>query len=376
MPVYSWRRRPTKHFGDVWVPYAEVEIQQTDGHFQALALQVDSGAVVSLLRRSVADVLGVDLESGRRIELGSVGGGRTNAYVHEIPSRFGDGVEKTVAYAIAEIENVPNLLGRHVVFDELQVDFDASLEETRISAPWLDRQQRRIFRFLLATQNHILARWSENPLPGRADEAANILMRRGRQLFTALVGLLKLHRAYACPPLLRSLLETQLQLEFLLEDPNSRAEAYLDFEHITRYKQFRALVKAPPGTIGYDVANAPQRKSGEPALKREYDRVRHAFIRGNKSNRTWDNWYCMTTADMAKHLGRLPEYRLWYKACSAWAHGDPSASRREYLFRDNVALTQSICWCARMQLHIADAKKIVLTGEQFEFLKKCEAGVN
>ncbi len=57
MPVYSWRRRPTKHFGDVWVPYAEVEIQKTDKQFQAFALQVDSGAVVSLLRRSVADVL-------------------------------------------------------------------------------------------------------------------------------------------------------------------------------------------------------------------------------------------------------------------------------------------------------------------------------
>ncbi len=140
MPVYSWRRRPTKHFGEVWVPYAEVELKQADGHFQAFALQIDSGAVVSLLRRSVAGVLGIDLESGRRIDLASVGGGRTNAYVHEIPSRFGDGIEVTVPYAIAEIENVPNLLGRRVVFDELQVDFDPSLKETRIVAPWLEHR--------------------------------------------------------------------------------------------------------------------------------------------------------------------------------------------------------------------------------------------
>lgn len=375
MPVYSWRRRPTKHFGDVWVPYAEVEIQQTDGNFQAFALQIDSGAVVSLLRRSVADVLGVDLESGRRIELGSVGGGRTNAYVHEIRSRFGDGVEITVPYAIAEIENVPNLLGRCAVFDELQVDFDASLEETRIAAPWLDRQQRRIFRFLLATQNHILARWNTNPLPGRADDAAQMFMRRGDQLLAAVVGLLKLHRAFACPPLLRSFLEISMQLEFLLQNPEAHATKYLDFEHVTRWKQFQALDKAPSGTIGHDVANDPRRENGEAALKQQYDRVRQQFT-GKGKKKPWGNWYCMTVFQLARHLERLPEYRLWYMACSAWAHGDPSATRREHLFRDNVALVQSICYCARMQLHIADAKKIVLTSEQHTFLKNCEAGVN
>ena len=43
MPVYSWRRRPTKHFGEVCVPYAEVELKQADGRFQAFALQIDSG---------------------------------------------------------------------------------------------------------------------------------------------------------------------------------------------------------------------------------------------------------------------------------------------------------------------------------------------
>lgn len=74
MPVHKWRRRPSRHFGDVWVPFAQIEIQRADGMFQALALQIDSGAVVSLLRRSMADLLGLDFESGRRIEVSSVGG--------------------------------------------------------------------------------------------------------------------------------------------------------------------------------------------------------------------------------------------------------------------------------------------------------------
>ena len=74
MPEYSWRRRPTKRCGDVWVPYAQVEIRRTDGRFQAFVVQIDSGAVVSLLRRSVADLLGLDLQSGRKIDLAAVGG--------------------------------------------------------------------------------------------------------------------------------------------------------------------------------------------------------------------------------------------------------------------------------------------------------------
>ena len=63
MTVHKWRRRPTKYFGEVFVPFAHIEIESSDGRFQAFALQLDSGTVVSLLRRSVADLLGVDLKA-------------------------------------------------------------------------------------------------------------------------------------------------------------------------------------------------------------------------------------------------------------------------------------------------------------------------
>ena len=74
MPVWKWRRRPTRNFGDVWVPFAHIEIQTAEGRFQSFALQVDSGAMVSLLRRSVADLLGIQLEQGREIQLSGVVG--------------------------------------------------------------------------------------------------------------------------------------------------------------------------------------------------------------------------------------------------------------------------------------------------------------
>lgn len=76
MSFHKWRRLPTKHFGEVWVPLAHIQLQANDGKLHALALQIDSGAVVSLLSRSVADLLKLDLESGDRVELSSVGAPR------------------------------------------------------------------------------------------------------------------------------------------------------------------------------------------------------------------------------------------------------------------------------------------------------------
>jgi hypothetical protein len=375
MPEYSWRRRATTHFGVVWVPYAEVGIQRSNGRFQAFALQVDSGAVVSLLRRSVAELLGIELESGRKIELATIGGGKTRAHVHELLSRFDDGMQLTVPYAIADTEDVPNLLGRRGVFDVLQVDFDASLEQTRVTGAWLDENGRRIWRFLLETDRYILdrKRWSSHRLPGRADEAAGVLVRRGAQVMTAIAGLLKLHRGFECPPLIRSLLELSMQLEFLLKDPTSRAEQYLDFEHITKYEQVQALVKAPVGTIARRIAYSPDRLSGEPRLKRNYDRVRARFARGK--SQTWPSWHCMTVHDLAKEVSRLPEYKFWYKMSSGWMHGDPFQSREHQLLKPPAVLIASICYYARMLLQIAEAKKIVLTNEQYEVLRECEQGV-
>ncbi len=373
MPVYSWRRRSTKHFGAVWVPYAEVEIQGQDNRFQAFAIQVDSGAVVSLLRRSVAELLQIELESGRKVNLAAIAGGKTLAYVHELQTRFGDGIELSVPFAIAETESVPNLLGRHAVFDRLQVDFDASLQETRITPPWLSSDDARIWRLLAETEQHILGRWSDSPLPGRADEAAGRFIRRGAQVLAAIAGLLKLHRGFACPPLIRSLLEASIQCEYLLQDPEARAEQYLDFEHVTRYEQFQALVKTPEGTVAHLLAHSPHRLSGEPYLKRDYDRVRERFKRNNR--RTWDSWYCMTVRNLAETVGRLPEYQCWYKLCSAWAHADPSASRQDWVGDDLPALMTSICYYGRMLLQIAEAKRIVLTGEQYEALRQWDLGV-
>jgi len=135
MPVYDWQLRPTRHFGQVWVPIAELELFGSNGKPQYVAMQIDTGAVVSLLRKSMADLLAIPLESGRLIEVIGIGGTPTIAYVHSVRARFNESFTLDLRFAIADTENVPNLLGRLDVFDSLRIVFDPVNHETQVTSP-------------------------------------------------------------------------------------------------------------------------------------------------------------------------------------------------------------------------------------------------
>lgn len=224
MVLHKWSRRRTRHFGEVWVPLAHIELRLSDSNFQAFVVQIDSGAVVSLLRRSVADLLGMELESGRRVELGGVGGARTVAYVHELFTRFSETIAFPVPYAIAHTESVPNLLGRLGVFDRLQIDFDASVRETGFAAPWLNDEERDIWRFVLDTAKHIEQRWEQLDLGEPARRAIAHFYNHASRLVAAVTGLVKLHRTHEGPILVRAMFEVAAQFEYMMQDPEERAQ--------------------------------------------------------------------------------------------------------------------------------------------------------
>ena len=368
MPTFKWRRRRTRHFGEVWVPFAEIGLRRADGGHQPLAIQIDSGAVISLLRRSAAELLGIDLQTGEKIDFGSVGGNRVCAFRHDLQARFSDGFEMRVPFAIAEREDVPNLLGRLGIFDKLQVDFDATLQETRISASWLCQNKRRIWDSLVEVGNHVLARWKTNPLPGRADEASSRLVRRSAQLLAAIAGLIKLGRGYEAPVMLRAMIEVSVQLEYLLLNPQERAELYLEYEHVSNYRYMSALLTdCRPGTISGGLANSPQRAGGEATARANYERVRARFTKEGKSAPA-GKWYMKSFRELCEETGHLAEYKLWYSRFSAWLHADPSAIRQQVPLPGNHALMLAMCYHGGVLRQIADRKKMVLTNEQYEFL--------
>lgn len=375
MPVWAWRRRPTKFFGEVWVPFAQVEFCTPNGGFQAFALQIDSGAIITLLRKSVAELLGIEAEAGRRIELSGVGGAHTVAHVHSIDARFGEGfVVPGVPCAIAESESVPNLLGRLGIFDRLQVDFDASLNETRVSAPWLDAGMQRIWRFCLDVEKHILQRWEQIQLGQQSQRVAARLLTRAAQLVATAAGMMKLHRNTEALLIIRTFFELSAQFEYLMQDPDKLSEQFEDFGKVTKYKQMQAMLSQPKGFFGPHLAQSAKRQAGEPQVTADYQGVRQRFLRNG--NREWDKWYCMSLKKLTQVLKRSStydweaEYEFWYAWGSSWAHADPFAIAQVAVdggFGENTLL---LCFHYYSRMLLLVSKDFVLTAEQYAFLKE------
>lgn len=136
MATFEWHQKESTHFGRVWVPIVIAQFQAPSGRFCRLHMFVDSGAVVSLVRRSMAEELGRDLEAGRPVQLTNAGGASNEAFVHDLTMRLtNEEKPMIVPVAIAVRENVPNLLGRLGVFDRRHIEFDPRQRLTRIESP-------------------------------------------------------------------------------------------------------------------------------------------------------------------------------------------------------------------------------------------------
>lgn len=367
MAVFRWSRRPTNQLGDTWVPLAEVHLRMAEGTYQAFALEVDSGAVISLLRRSVADILGLELEDGEPVDLGGVGGTRTNAFVHVIDTRIGDGIQYPIPYAIADSETVPNLLGRKGVFDTLQVDFDATLDETRISAPWLDGADRRIWDAFTQISERIERSWDEAPIaqPGKLVMAH--LFTRASRVFASVAGMMKLHRTIEAPTLLRALFEVSVQFEFLILDVQSRAQDYADFAKISHWKAVQELMREPVGPHAQAVLSSPLRPSAEPRIRSEYEAIRDRFKRDN--GRLFDRWYRMDFRSLCSVVGRGQEYRSFYKWFCYWVHSDPDQSRVNLDPAPSTVFMLALAWYGRVAHGMVEKGRIVLTHDENESLQ-------
>lgn len=135
MAGFAWRVRETDHFGQRWYPFAEVRLLTAGQRWQPFGFQIDSGALISVLRRSAADHLGISLAGSTRIELGGVGGPLRHYFVRSLRAKIGQLEPFERRVAIAESESVPNLLGRLDFFDRFRVEFDSIRHCTSIALP-------------------------------------------------------------------------------------------------------------------------------------------------------------------------------------------------------------------------------------------------
>lgn len=112
MLISKWRIRSHKYLGTVQVPIIDFEIQESRGQFIPFSFCLDSGAVVSLLPESAGRLLGLDGDAGEPIRLGSIGQRAVHARLHRLSIRLVGLPTVTAPFAVAELDNVPGLLGR------------------------------------------------------------------------------------------------------------------------------------------------------------------------------------------------------------------------------------------------------------------------
>jgi len=72
-------------------------------------------------------------------------------------------------------------------------------------------------------------------------------------------------------------------------------------------------------------------------------------------------------------LGRTAEYEAIYGVYSAWAHGDPGTS--DLIRIGHGGIWHAFGYWAQILIQVADAKRIVLTGEHYELLVELRKGM-
>ena len=102
--------------------------KNSDDEFSFFVL-VDSGAEVSLFTKSDAELLGISLEDGKKISIGSVSGNKFLAYLHSVVIKIGE--EKfEIDIAFSEKVDTPRVLGRNPIFSDFFVIFDDKNKNT------------------------------------------------------------------------------------------------------------------------------------------------------------------------------------------------------------------------------------------------------
>jgi len=79
--------------------------------------------VTSLFPRSVCDLLGLKYEAGMKASLISATREEIPVRVHEVGIKIGK-IEFSARVGFSEVENVPHLLGRLDVFDNVKIEFE------------------------------------------------------------------------------------------------------------------------------------------------------------------------------------------------------------------------------------------------------------
>lgn len=110
-------------YGNVFEPEITMKIRDSKGQEFEVDFLLDSGAVVSTLPISYAQMLGKDIEDAKRIVLRGFGNQRSFGYMSEMNLVIKEELV-SIPVVFSEGEMSKKILGRNVFFDEYTITFD------------------------------------------------------------------------------------------------------------------------------------------------------------------------------------------------------------------------------------------------------------
>jgi predicted aspartyl protease len=119
-------------YGSIYCPVVLIAFQTKYGDWVNIECEVDSGASISLAPRSLAELLGLNLTAGDRVELATATMGTIPAYIHKVKANL-NGKLFDLLIAIADTENARYLFGRLNPFDYWNIAFDNDAMQTRFT---------------------------------------------------------------------------------------------------------------------------------------------------------------------------------------------------------------------------------------------------
>ena len=107
--------------GNFWIPTARVElISKSKTCF--CEMLIDSGADITLIRRSLGEFLGLSFDGKKIMELRGISEGAIPYTIEEIKIRI-EKYEFKARVGISMVEEVPLILGRLDIFDNFNIEF-------------------------------------------------------------------------------------------------------------------------------------------------------------------------------------------------------------------------------------------------------------
>jgi len=120
MVRFEFREEKSKHFGSIYRPIAEVRL-----HGEVVVNElfyIDSGADITIIPRTVGELLGLHLEESEIIDLYGIGETALSVVVRNMDMEIGD-TKFSARIGWSLTERVPLLLGRLDVFDRFEITF-------------------------------------------------------------------------------------------------------------------------------------------------------------------------------------------------------------------------------------------------------------